>query len=225
MKQELLEYLVRSCVKEVLTQSTIQEGDPEIKGAAAPPADGQGTAEQPEIPNEKDSIPEEPKEPETPQSPELKGVVLVNPRDKSKLQKVPLKSGDDMSLDRNLHQLSAALAGSNVKTAASTLRMVKDAVKNPNTITYLYLGKYDPNSDEIFLMADKSLQVAKDASVPPTELGTSTSKMVPDDFKASTTTDNYGQNINAQPPTPNGINEIMLKKYISKVVSEILNKK
>lgn len=88
MKQELLEHLIRHCIREVITQvreaddksknpkkkkisfdsddnriykgdngdphgynlSETNSGDTEIKGAAAPPADGQGTADQPSIP-------------------------------------------------------------------------------------------------------------------------------------------------------------------------------
>lgn len=50
MKQELLEYLVRSCAREVLKQ--INENNGEFRGAAAPPADGQGTADAPALPKE-----------------------------------------------------------------------------------------------------------------------------------------------------------------------------
>lgn len=49
MKQELLEHLVRLCVREVIDQVD------ETKGAPAPPADGQGTADQPGIPKNKDT--------------------------------------------------------------------------------------------------------------------------------------------------------------------------
>lgn len=41
MKQELLEHLIRHCIREVLVQ--IQEIDDEAKGALAPPADNTGT--------------------------------------------------------------------------------------------------------------------------------------------------------------------------------------
>lgn len=48
MKQELLEHLIRHCVREVLSQMKKSE----TKGAVAPPADGLGTADQPAIPKE-----------------------------------------------------------------------------------------------------------------------------------------------------------------------------
>lgn len=50
MKQELLEHLIRHCIREVISQ--MNEASDEIKGAAAPPADGQGTADQPAIPKQ-----------------------------------------------------------------------------------------------------------------------------------------------------------------------------
>lgn len=49
MKKELLEHLIRHCIREVITQ--MNETD-DIKGAAAPPADGQGTADQPAVPKQ-----------------------------------------------------------------------------------------------------------------------------------------------------------------------------
>jgi hypothetical protein len=177
MKKELLEYIIRACSKEVLQQLNEAE---DTEGAPAPPADGQGTADQPPIPKGKTPIstePEEPQTPKVPSSPELKGIVLVNPKDKSKLQKVDLKSGDDSSVERSLHKIAAGMAGSKVKIALSTLRLAKDAARNPNTSIYLYIGKYDPQSDELFLMADKSLQVAKDSSVSPAEIPSGMSPM------------------------------------------------
>lgn len=227
MKQELLEYIIRACAKEVLTQ--INEGDEDIKGAAAPPADGQGTADQPAIPNNKEPIstePEEPKTPSTPPAPELKGVVLVNPKDKSKLQKVELKSGDDATLERNLHRIGAAAAGSRVKTALSTMRMVKDVIRNPNSSIYLYVGKYDPQSEELFLMADKSLQVAKDSTVEPSEVSpTSSTAISPDTFNPSLASgEDFAKHMSNQgyvpPQTPVDEN---LKKLIKKMVNELLD--
>jgi hypothetical protein len=62
VKTELMEYLVRRCVQEVLSQ--VYEG--EFVGAPAPPADGQGTADQPAIPKRKDTRPQEPSGKQTP---------------------------------------------------------------------------------------------------------------------------------------------------------------
>lgn len=226
MKQELLEYIIRACAKEVLAQ--VNEGDPEIKGAAAPPADGQGTADQPEIPNTKEPVSkdlEQPETPDVPVSPELKGVVLISPRDKSKLQKVSLKGADDASLERELHKLAAQAAGSRVKTALSTTRLVRDAVRNPNTSVYLYIGKYDPQSNELFLMADKSLQVAKDSSVDPTEISSGVTPMAAGAFAPSLST-----NVDAhlagggRTPTREPVNED-LKAAIKQMVNELLDSK
>ena len=228
MKPELLEYLVRHCVREVLTQIKEVDEDP-TKGAPAPPAAGQGTADQPEIPK-KDSPPEEnPSEPETPpQSPELKGVKFVNPKDKAKLQTVRVQGNDDASIERSLHQQGARIAGSNVKVAISTSRMVKDALRNPNTAVYLYLGKYDPNSDEIFLMADKSLQVAKDGSIAAGEMtGSPVGSLAPSDFHPDTAgSTEFAQRMSAQAGgTPRyGIDEKLIE-LIRKTINEVLDKK
>ena len=283
MKKELLEYLVRHCVKEVLAQ--VSEGDSvtgpsdfykdekgywckkcgsqgkkdsisgkitcidsrcsnsgKIKlkfkevedptqGAPAPPEAGQGTADQAGIPSDKDTSTDTqlPSEPETPPvSPDIKGIQLINPKDKARLEKVTLQGKDDATLERELHKIGAQRAGSRIKVAISTIRMVKDALRNPNTATYLYFGKYDPNSDEVFLMADKSLQVAKDSSVPSTEiLGTPVTQVAPPDFDPLTAnTPDFTQHVTtAGKPSPKyGIDET-LSKTIKKIVNEILDKK
>lgn len=226
MKQELLEYLIRHCVKEVLSQ--VNEVNDETVGASAPPADGQGTADQPPVPKEKGAPEENPSEPETPampQSPNLKGVVFVNPKDKAKLQKLQIQGGNDAALERSLHQQASRVAGPNVKVALSTSRMVKDALKNPNTTTYLYLGKYDPNSEEIFLMADKSLQIAKDSSISPAEMtGAPASTFTPQD-KIAGARDDADYAAARQTQTPKyGLNE-ELNKVIKKMVNEVLDRK
>lgn len=221
MKTELLEHLVRLCVREVIGQVREEE---ELKGAAAPPASGLGTADQPEIPKEDPKPEETPQEPETP-SVTPKGAILVNPRDKSKLQPIQIPSGGDSAIERTLHKAAAAVAGPHVKVALLAQRMAREAIKNPNVSVYFYLGKYDPNSEEIFLMADKSLQVAKDSSVPPTEIGAPVGQVVPSQFDASTANaGEYAKQLStgAQKPAY-GIDE-NLKKAVKKMVDEILNK-
>ena len=231
MKQEILEYLVRSCVKEVLNQVQgtpvnardfhqdsqgmwcktcgnkgnvtklpngatayscgnttcpsyrnlqkqgrleemgIDEVEDPTKGAPAPPEAGQGTADAPEIPKEPQEEPTE--EPEDlPPSPELKGIKFVSPSNKAKLidQSKNLRPGDEAALERSLFRIASTSDGPSAKVALATRRAVQDALKNPNTPLFLYLGKYDPESEEIFLLADKSLQVAKDSSISPSEL-------------------------------------------------------
>jgi hypothetical protein len=230
MKKELLEYLVRQCTREVLLQineNNLDEGDPAIKGAAAPPADGMGTGDQSAIPNQEPEIPEEPEDPETPPSSEIKGVVFVNPKNKAKLQKIQIGAKDDAGIERELYNQASKMTGSRTKIALSTMRAVKDAVRNPNTSVYLYLGKYDPNSEEIFLMADKSLQVAKDASVSASEAtGTPLYGISPGHFDpTSASSEDYQNYMSAAGKTPvHGLSEEH-KNLVKQIVSQILDKR
>lgn len=159
IRRQLLEYLIRECVREVLDQ--VDEEDDTI-GAPSPPAAGLGTADQPALPKVVPS--------ELPSVPPKKGVVLVNPRDKSKLLPVPFRYTNDAQLERDLFRLGAALAGSKVKTSLNAMKMVRDSVRNPSMPVYLFVGKYDPESEEIFMMADRDLNTAKENSIPPSEL-------------------------------------------------------
>jgi hypothetical protein len=205
---------------------TLREGDPEIKGAAAPPADGQGSGDTIGIPNEEPEIPEKPSEPETPKSQSLKGIIIVNPKDKAKLEKVSIKGRDDGAIERELHKIGAMRAGSNVKVAISTIRAVKNAMHNPNAVIYLYLGKYDPDSDEIFLMADQSLQVAKDETA--TDLdnnGISTSTPQSEFNPMSAGADEFAGRMQNKGQTPvHGLDE-GLKSIIKKMVNGYLEQK
>lgn len=288
MKPELLEYLIRHCVKEVIRQKKLTENehqeneeesdaicsgcngsgegkadgtkccdckgsgsskvcrgkkkkeqeteldevDDETIGSPAPPESGQGTADTPEIPKNKNSTPESPSDPKTPPE-NLKGIILVNPRDKAKLKKVVLSPGDDAKIERALHLLNTREAGSNVKTSISSMRLVKDALRNPNSSLYLYFGKYDSASDEIFLMADKSLQVAKDSSVPPTELSvTSVPTYAATDISSPENYDEFPDKFAQQTPAysdrarsvETDIDE-NLKDIIKKMVNEVLDTK
>lgn len=287
MKQALLEYIIRSCVKEVLAQVNendlsaktfddsfkipekdlpfvqdlmakhnlsyeeavrdylemyganqsgkpikfsdqsshigrrFNEGDDDTIGAPAPPADGLGTADQPPVPKNDGEPSTEPEKKETPPAQtNLKGVILVSPRDKSSVRQVPLRAGDDAGIERNLHAVAAALAGPNVKIAISTMRAVKNALSNPAASVYVYLGKYDPESEEIFLMADKSLQVAKDSSIEPSDVQGSTfsSKSAPehpDDIATGMLNKGYNQ--------PNDPIDENLKSSIKKMVNQLLD--
>jgi hypothetical protein len=205
----------------------VNEADDEFKGAAAPPADGQGTADQPAIPqkNPTQEPPSAPETPEAPPAPDMKGVVFVNPKDKAKLIKVPIQAQDDAGIERSLHQQAARLAGSRVKVALSTSRMVKDILRNPNTTVYLYLGKYDPESDEIFLMADKSLQIAKDSSVSSGELtGAPITNLAPSIFNPLTAEPGeYAHQLSSQGKVPSTSIDENLQKIIKKIVNEILD--
>lgn len=229
MKEELLEHLVRYCVREILRQRMIDEGiipEEEEKddtiGAPAPPADGQGTGDQPPVPKKKEPQNTEPEEPETPkkdepeqtpekpESPSLKGITFVNPRDKAKLQKLNFAGMNDVTLTQALNRVAKTMGGPNAKTAANTVTAVKDAAKNPNTSLYLYLGKYDPNSGEVFLMADKSLQVAKDSSATPADV----QGMVPQQIPVA-------PQPKPEPQQPAALNE-NVQKTIRRMVCQIL---
>jgi hypothetical protein len=226
MKQKLLEYLVRQCVREVLAQ--VREQDDETKGAPSPPAAGLGTADTPAVPKPKDTTPEEPSEPETPPT-SLKGAIFVNPRDKSKLSPIgPLPFNiSDAALERKLYDISTSYIGPEVKVSLSAFRMVKDAIRNPGSTVYLYFGKFDPESEEIFLMADKSLQAAKDGTVPPAELTrTPVSTASPSQFDPITAEpEQYAQQMTSGGMSPRrGIDERIVKA-IKKIVREVLTRK
>jgi len=231
MKKELLEYLIRTCAKQILCalNENTNEND-ETQGAAAPPEDGQGTADTPEIPKDKDTSSEEsPEAKETPSSPiQLQGVMVVNPKDKSRVQNVPLPPNiNDATLEKTLHQLAKAMGGShNVKIALSTFRLVKQALKNPTSATFLYLGKNDPDSDELFLLADKSVEVAKDASASEQDLNPQDSGNPSSGFEPSTAdADAYAQHMTSGGMRQAvGIDENM-RTSIKAIVNQILNEK
>lgn len=203
IKRELLECLIRECICELLDHTN--EADETI-GAAAPPADGQGTADQPAL-----SQPESPLG-KVPSS----GVILVNPRDTSKLQPLPLKFTDDAKLERDLFKVGSTIGGPRIKTSLNAVRSVKDAIQNPSSPVYVFIGKYDPDSDEVFVMADKDLNVAREESVTPT-----VSKSSPSDTFSPITADadEFANRLSSAGQTPRSeLDEI--KKSIKKMVKD-----
>jgi hypothetical protein len=255
MKPQLLEYLVRACTREVLKQVNEDKqgyfyrgkGRPapilsrafvneeeETKGAPAPPAAGQGTADQPAIPKNDPKTLNDPKadadadaakKPAEPKPKAFKGINIVNPRDKSNVKTVELKTKDDASIERELHRLGSSLAGSKVKVAISTMRAVKAA--NPNTPLFLYIGKYDPQSDELFVLADNSLQVAKDASAEPESLSAAQpdyTAPVPFNPTMATANDFSQRMANAGQTVPQPIDET-IHKLVKQMVNSILDSK
>lgn len=260
MKKELLEYLVRACAKEVIQQldenfyrsngrpspilsrAFVNEADDETKGAAAPPADGQGTADQPPVPKAaKEPKSQEPSQPETPKEPKsFKGINLVNPRDKSKIDRIEL-SGDAASIERVLHRKASSVAGSKVKISIGAMRAIDNALKNPSIPLFLYIGKFDPESEELFVMADNSLQIAKDSSVSQDEL----SSGLPGTFQATDIADpkdydpdqmgaayaqkqaGYSDRSQIEPEIEFGDNSFgeSIRPAIKALVNEILNRK
>lgn len=307
MKQELLEYLVRSCVKEVIAQ--VKEAEDETK-ATAPPADVTGAGDNLGIPKEKDTTSQSPSKPETPSSALLepeghpKGICFVNPRNKSELIKlfqeptpteppmptgkpgrkpksatpaapaampttptgnpvppqvsevrfptispmvayshIPPKQLTSDKIERVIYYLASKYAGSKVKIANSTLRDVDKAIKSGGTL-FLYIGKFDETSDEIYVLAEANLEAAKIQSLPPSELGGTTA--LPglagaDDFDPNTASGedvarymdkdapgkvrSYG--VPDEPDDRGDVDEQKLhevKTMIKKLVNEVLNK-
>ena len=156
MKKELLEQIIRQCVKEVLeiipAIGDLHEAD--TVGAPAPPAGGQGIGQTIPIPDEEVSMIGTPK-----------GVFFVNPKNPNAkpevqtFQKLP-----DAQLERELYKIASRSVGPRVRIAANTLRSVKNYLQNPNLSVFLYVGKQDPDSDELYLLADKTLQGARSHS-------------------------------------------------------------
>ena len=169
-----------------------------------------------------------------------KGASVINPKDKSKLTSVKWTGHDESSVERVLHQVAVSMAGSRAKVSLGAKRMGREAARNPKLPIYFYFGKMDPESEEIFLMADKSLQIAKDDSVQPGDImGTPVSTPSPNlNYTAMTDQDyethmkrrnlpspRYGIDDPADmddPANPANIGE-GAKKLIKKMVNQILN--
>ena len=269
IRTELLEYLIRQCVVEVLDQieeeadasnlksSGIGKGDdvkpvkqtvtvnpfrkgkgfkknikkldesenPELGGDVAPPQGGQGTGDQPAVPKDEPK-PEEPKpeEPNPEEQPQRipKGAVLLNPKDKSKLQPIKFQGRDEFSIERTLHQVAVSISGPRTLVSLGAKRMAREVISNPNSTVYFYIGKMDPESDEVFLMADKSLKIAKDNSVQPT--GVSLSTPSPTLNYGNMTDDQYTTHMNSRDKAKprHGIDE-GASNLIKKMVNNILD--
>jgi hypothetical protein len=144
-----------------------EEDDP-TKGDLAPSQDDQGTGGQPPISKE-EPTPEEPKPEETPPQRIPKGAVVLNPEDKSKLQPIKWQGKDEAAIERTLHQVAVSMAGPRTKVSIGAKRLAREVMTNPNSTVFFFFGRTDPES-EVFLMGDKSLQVAKNDSVQPGEL-------------------------------------------------------
>lgn len=206
---------------------------PQQAPAAEPSAKSQPPTSQPEKPVAEPS--KEPQEPEKPEEPEtrrafLKGAIIVNPKDKSKMDSLTLKSlsgQNDANIERILHQVAVKNAGARAKVSLGAKRLAREISKNPSVTAYFYFGKLDPDSEEIFLMADKSIQVAKDASVQPGEITGTPASTLPPNYKIGGMNDaeymKYLGTRNA--PTPRyGIDE-GAKKMIKTMVNQILDGK
>ncbi len=161
MKKEFLEYLIRECVKEVL-EAFPPDQDP-LVGAPAPPAAGQGTADQPAIPQQSTS-------PEgSPQMPGAKGLWYVDPKKPQKPLPLKVQGGDPATIERQLYRTASRSGGPRVKVSSAALREVPKIIANPNASLFLYIGKQNPDDpdDELYLLPARTLQQAQIGSVSP----------------------------------------------------------
>jgi len=166
MPTQLLKYLVQECTKEVLDQVIAEAAEPEGNPSPAGPEVGGEEPTPTPTPTPEPSAPKA----EAPSETSSKGPVVINPRDKSKLEPVRFQGRDEASIERTLHSIAAKVAGPRTKVSLGAKRLARQAAGNPGTAVFFYIGKTDPESEEVFLMADKSLQIAKDESVQPSEI-------------------------------------------------------
>ena len=157
-----------------------------------------------------------------------KGASVINPKDKSKLNPIKWMGRDESSIERTLHQVAVSLAGSRTKVSLGAKRMAREAVANPNINVFFYLGKTDPESEEVFLMADKSIQIAKDDSVQPGDLtGTPVNTPPPAHLNYGAMSDdeytNYMNTRNQATPRY-GIDEPELNESAAKLIKQVVNK-
>ena len=168
MKKELLEQLIRRCIREVLEIAPVVGAglhEAETVGMPAPPEGGQGTADQPAIPQPELGVP--------PTMPGSQGVFFVNPKlPTNRPEKKVIRPLPDAQLERELHKMASKVVGPQVRVAANTLRSVKNNIQNPAIPVFLYIGKQDPDSPELYLLADKTAQGARVSSVTPEEATT-----------------------------------------------------
>lgn len=128
-------------------------------GAPAPPAAGQGTADQPAVPQDQSTGPIF--------TPDAKGVWYVDPKKPAKPTKVNITSPQDAAkLERELRSIAKS-GGPALKIAASTLREVPAVLANPNSVLFLYIGKQRPEDAELYLLPAKNYQQAKSGSIVP----------------------------------------------------------
>ncbi|HOS15995.1 MAG TPA: hypothetical protein PKX15_03115 [Bacteroidales bacterium] len=236
MKRELLEALTRLCVREVISQMKLnEEGEKETSpGAKAPPADNQGTADQPPLP--KDFSQKELSDDKTDKSDKGKksGIFFISPDNKSKLRKVPFPPNADHNvITRKLMDLVFRHLGRKPCILSNTINMVKKAIKDKTSSVYLYIGDYDPENEKRCLMADENLLIAKMQSVDSIKPFSDESELVynPLDFRPnefSSAEDLWAYNQDRDMYTgmrkAHGLDE-QFRQLIKKMVNEILDGK
>lgn len=143
-------------------------------------------------------------------------------------------------IERIIYYTAARFAGSSVKIAGETLREVEKAIKSDSTL-FLYIGKFDETSEEIYVLTEHSLQLARSQSLPPAELGGAAAPPAPEgteDFDPNLATDDdmarfmdkeapgkvksYGAPEDLGEATKTKLCEV--KHLIKKLVNEVLDK-
>jgi hypothetical protein len=150
MRKDQLERIIGVCIKEVL------ELVPEISQPPQQTQQGGQVLAQPST------------ETNPSDTPKSIGIYFINPK---KLFAPPelkvFKFQTDPQLERDLHKVASAIMGPSVIVAANTLRSVKNFIQNPIQSIYLYIGKQNDESGELYLLADKNYYSAKGKSVGP----------------------------------------------------------
>jgi hypothetical protein len=159
---------------------------------------------------------------------------------------IPPKQLTRDMIERIVYYIGSKFAGTGNAfkgVANSTLRDVEKAIKSGSTL-FLYLGKLDPASDEIFVLHDESLQGAKANSIPPSELGgagiLSPSPGSADFDPETATADDMAQFMDKEAPgkvrtygapeDPEDLGDVdekklyEVKRMIKKLVSEVLDR-
>jgi hypothetical protein len=160
MKKELLEYLIRECVQEVLEAfptatdpTTLQEP---LAATSAPPEVGQAV---PPVPQGTTPL----------FTADTRGVWYVDPKTPQKPVQMKVTAQDPAKLERELYRIAAKSGGPRLKVAGETLREVPKVLANPNTAIFLYVGKRNPDDadTDLYLLPAKTYQQAKDGTVAP----------------------------------------------------------
>lgn len=150
MKKELLEYIIRETVKQLLEAGVVD--DPTVGAPAPPEATGQGTqgtGDQPAIqppPNTKffANIPQ-------------KGIWFVDSKNPQRPIQLQFRGSDPRSIESAVYNAASKSGGANIRPSLETLRNVTNALKNPSSVLFLYNGLEDPEDPE----GEISVQSAK----------------------------------------------------------------
>lgn len=203
VKRELVEYIIRECVRVILEDETV--------GAPAPPAAGQGTADTPAIPKDQNTM-------------AGTGLYFINPKKNNEAQKINIQYTNDFELEKQLYRLASAAAGPKVKVSGAALRTAKQAKVSP---VYLYIGKYDVDSEDVFLLATKNQAEAKSNSLN-VQTSYDTTARSPSNSTEQDILKQVGQEPTADPDTeyssPDRMNEHSHKpsKLISRLIKEAI---